>query len=96
MKGAAQVCYRRPWRGDALSLTPALSRWERGKLRRRLDTPKHPLANQGGLRGSLSQRERAGVRENGHELSTRLQETELRPAVAPAPAPRLTALCSPV
>ena len=69
MNGAAQVCYRRPWRGDALFLNPALSRWERGKLRRRLDTPKHPLANQRGLRGSLSQRERAGVRENGREYS---------------------------
>ena len=69
MKGAAQVCYWRPWRGDALSLTPAHFRWERGKLRRRFDTPKRPLANQGGLRGSLSQRERAGVRENGSEYS---------------------------
>jgi len=69
MKGTVQDFTRRPWQRDALSLTPALSRWERGKLRRRLATPQHPLANQRGLRGSLSQRERAGVRENGRKYS---------------------------
>ena len=69
MKGAAQVVNGRPWRRDALSLTPALSRWERGKLRRRLGTPQLPLANRRGLRDSLSPRERAGVRENSCEYS---------------------------
>ena len=32
-----------------------------------------------GRTGSLSQRERVGVRENGLNLPTRMQETEMRP-----------------
>ena len=47
-----------------LSLTPALSRWERERLCRPLALLEHSFANQRGRRASLSQRERVGVREN--------------------------------
>ena len=48
---------------DTLSLIPALSRWEREKLRRPLALLEHSFANQRRRRACLSQRERAGVRE---------------------------------
>ena len=54
---------------EAFSLTPTLSRWER-------ESGRPSLANRGASRlveartnRPLSQRERAGVRENGHEWS---------------------------
>lgn len=45
MKGAAQVCYWRPWRGDALSLTPALFRWERAGVRENGSEYSNPCAS---------------------------------------------------
>ena len=45
-----------------------LSRWERENICRRLANPTRSDDSQRGLRGSLSQRERAGVRENVYAL----------------------------
>jgi len=53
-----------PRREDVFSLTPTLSRWERGNCTRRLDMLRPSVASKHGLRLSLSQRERVGVREN--------------------------------
>ena len=54
-------------RADAFSLTPALSRWEREKRSQRW-AGAHAQHNSTRARGcSLSQRERARVRENGDE-----------------------------
>ena len=68
-------------------LTPALSRREREHRSQRW-TKLGSFAQQQraecilrGRAASLSQRERAGVREDGHELSARLQATEMRPPV---------------
>jgi len=50
---------------DALSLTPALSRWEREKRQRGLTAiERDGLSRRADCGSSLSQRERAGVREN--------------------------------
>ena len=51
--------------GHVLSLTPALSRWERENLPGRCEPKERPRWQKRVLRRSLSQRERAGVRENG-------------------------------
>jgi hypothetical protein len=65
---------RGPQWEHVISLTPVLSRWERS----------HALSFglagtsqrfERGLTGSLAQRERAGVRENGHANSSGLPET---------------------
>ena len=64
---------------DAFSLTRALSRREKEKLRRCVDKVR-PAGARGSDRWcSLSQRERVGVRENGCHLPTQWQEFELRP-----------------
>ena len=54
--------------GHVLSLTPALSRWERENLPGRYEPKERPRWHQRVLRRSLSQRERAGVRENGSQF----------------------------
>jgi hypothetical protein len=60
------------------SLTPALSRWER---ERRIPPPanRDVMALRVWLKFPLSQRERAGVRENGLERAGRWKATELCP-----------------
>ncbi|MEN9572379.1 MAG: hypothetical protein RL514_234 [Verrucomicrobiota bacterium] len=52
---------------DAFSLTLTLSRWEREQPRARVEVSSASAPIQRGLRFSLSQRERAGVRENAWE-----------------------------
>ena len=61
----------------ALSLTLTLSRKEREQRSPRAEAPHAPPFARCGLRLSLPQRGRAGVRENGNELSRRVQTTEL-------------------
>ena len=62
---------RRPGVMGAFSLTPALSRWERENARAALGGEAAFGLAKSGRTGSLSQRERVGVRENGSNLPTR-------------------------